>query len=262
MHLNLTFVPYILLVHNWPLAAVLPTSSVLYFLLAPTWSLAVEEQFYLVIPWLSRSVSRRHLSLTLAGCVAAGPFLRFLFAQHSGTGFGLAYVNTLCRTDQLSIGLLIAMTTTSARFNTWARKTLTALYGIATILAILVITEYVLLQGPYSTFGTLFGPTQFALLYGCIILILIHDRGSRFASFFRSPWLRSLGEISYCAYLAHFGILYACHHLLLNRPPRITDWPGFTVTLFSLAVTIVIARLSWKYFEQPLITQAANRFRY
>ena len=65
---------YLLYIQNWSASG----SLFEYFWLGPTWSLAVEEQFYLVAPVLIRFLSVRSLTTVLVGTVLVAPLLRLL----------------------------------------------------------------------------------------------------------------------------------------------------------------------------------------
>lgn len=69
-----------------------------------TWSLSVEEQFYLVWPLLVRYLSRRTLMLALLVVIALGPAWRGLLASNAQT-----LGHTLCRMDGIAIGALAAL---------------------------------------------------------------------------------------------------------------------------------------------------------
>jgi peptidoglycan/LPS O-acetylase OafA/YrhL len=64
----------------------------------------------------------------------------------------------------------------------------------------------------------------------------------------RAKWLMGLGAISYCVYLIHplvFGLVF---ELLKNYPNA-----EAISAILALVLTIVIAKLSWEYFEKPLV---------
>src|SRR5919199_1508083 len=76
--------------------------------LAHTWSLAVEEQFYLILPLLICSFSRERLPYLLVGLILAAPLWRaFLYNFHPYGGLA-SYVLLPCRADSLLVGVLCA----------------------------------------------------------------------------------------------------------------------------------------------------------
>jgi peptidoglycan/LPS O-acetylase OafA/YrhL len=76
--------------------------------LGPTWSLALEEQFYLLFPFVIRFCSGRKLLWLLLAGIASAPLLRLLIG-HWGVSPTLAvYVLAPCRADALLLGVLLA----------------------------------------------------------------------------------------------------------------------------------------------------------
>jgi peptidoglycan/LPS O-acetylase OafA/YrhL len=74
-----------------------------------------------------------------------------------------------------------------------------------------------------------------------------------FGRIMRWNWLARLGEIGYCVYLFHVGIYIFCMLLLAGHGWRLASWSDFGVTLIALAITLGFAKLSWKYFEKPIV---------
>jgi peptidoglycan/LPS O-acetylase OafA/YrhL len=70
------------------------------------WSIAVEEQFYIVWPWLVLLVPRRQLGLWFAGVIMAAPLLR---AGFTGVSLDAVYRLMPCRMDLLAMGALLAL---------------------------------------------------------------------------------------------------------------------------------------------------------
>src|SRR6266478_9649041 len=81
-----------------------------------TWSLAVEEQFYLLWPLVVLITSGATLKRILIGLVIAAPLLRLAVILSGGDDF-ILYTHTFCRLDGLVIGGLLAVWTRSPSFS-------------------------------------------------------------------------------------------------------------------------------------------------
>ena len=77
--------------------------------MAVTWSLAVEEQFYLTAPLIVRRLSRKRLVYMLAAIVFLAPILRVLLVFTFHQDCLAAYVLMPCRADALCLGMLSAI---------------------------------------------------------------------------------------------------------------------------------------------------------
>src|SRR5262249_53920189 len=80
-------------------------------LLGVSWSLAVEEQFYLVWPWIVRYCSEDRIRRLAIGVICISPLLRLSLSDHV-----ILYSNTFCRLDGLMAGALLAIVVRSNRF--------------------------------------------------------------------------------------------------------------------------------------------------
>jgi peptidoglycan/LPS O-acetylase OafA/YrhL len=76
------------------------------FLLAPTWSLAVEEQFYLTLPLVIRFLDRRALLRCILFAIVAAPLLRVFFFHRDPAHLFVWYTLMPCRADALLLGVL------------------------------------------------------------------------------------------------------------------------------------------------------------
>ncbi len=73
------------------------------------------------------------------------------------------------------------------------------------------------------------------------------------ARLFRNGALRWLGEISYGLYLIHIPVLGLWHAIAFGRPPAITNGHELLVTLGALGASLLIALISWRFLERPII---------
>jgi peptidoglycan/LPS O-acetylase OafA/YrhL len=224
------------------------------------WSLAVEEQFYLVSPLVVRLLSIRLLTIFLAGVIAAAPLLRVvLLAVH--TDPWLVSVLMPCRADSLAIGMLAAVFWRRERFREWLSARSGVLYAILAALFAGVVALWK--WSPQSqTWGMeSIGFTWLAAFYVVILLLALVRREGPIARLARIAWLRELGRVSYCVYIIHLVVNVVCHSILRRASPATSDWRGAAVTVFSAFATMGIAWISWKFFEGPLV-RLGHSFKY
>jgi peptidoglycan/LPS O-acetylase OafA/YrhL len=60
----------------------------------------------------------------------------------------------------------------------------------------------------------------------------------------------------------HEGINALFHYAFFGNLPSISDWSSFFVTLLALTSVILLAALSWRLMERPLISRARALHRY
>jgi peptidoglycan/LPS O-acetylase OafA/YrhL len=214
---------------------------------AVTWSLAVEEQFYLVAPPLIRFLSTRKMVAVLLATICAAPVLRLLTFRYS-------LFNLMpCRADALGLGILIAIAWRTDWVRGWLERHPTTLKR--TLYALFVGVGLLLwwLAHPAGLVTVTIGLSWLALFYGCVLLAAISQTPNWLAGVLRLAVLRRLGTISYCVYIIHLTIDELAHQFLLGRPPRVDDAAGIAVTVLALVATLGVASISWRFFEKPLV---------
>jgi len=221
--------------------------------LAITWSLAIEEQFYLTLPLIVRFFSgRRLLACVLAGiCLAplARIAIRLIWPGNWVAGFALMP----CRADALLLGVLAAIL---LRNEIWRTRIQRNNFVFATLLPVFLLgIAFLILRSPSveSPLMQGIGYTWLALFYAGLLLYSVVRPDSLVSRGLRFQWLGWLGGIAYGTYLLHQFIQGMLFGYFWGHEPRITSGYTFLTALVALTLTLVIARLSWRFFENPLI---------
>ncbi len=243
---------YWLYLQNWI------TSSPGVDALSHTWSLAVEEQFYLVWPLVVWLVGRRGLTYLCLLAIAGTPFLR-LALRSSGLDPNAAYVFTIARWDALAAGALLALLLRDdvgrGVVQRWQGR-LAAVAGIA--LAVLVGIERGFHSFDLSV--QVVGQSLIAIISACLIAAAVTEGPAaprRLQSMLSSDALRTLGKYSYAMYLFHQPIQQFLSPIL-GEQVRGADTPwrlarlGLYI-LLVLGITLLAAMASWRLIEKPCL---------
>jgi peptidoglycan/LPS O-acetylase OafA/YrhL len=218
-----------------------------------TWSLAVEEQFYILAPPLIRFLTTRNLVIVLGATICAAPVLRILVFEYLKEGNYLAVFAMPCRADALAWGMLLAAGWRKAWFRELVNRSAARLRVALTILFLGAGALLWWLVHPINEVTVTIGFSWLAILYSALLLRVISNPQGRIAGVMRWKILGWLGGISYCVYILHDAFNFFAHQMFLHAEPQIYTAKGVGVTLFALAATLVVASLSWRYFEKPLI---------
>jgi peptidoglycan/LPS O-acetylase OafA/YrhL len=232
-----------------------------HFNLAHFWSLAVEEQFYLVWPLLVLALSRRAL---VGVCIAVVPIalaLRGIFvARHMPSA---AYMFTACRVDALAMGALVA---TLARSNGGLAALRTPARWIVPITALAWMALLPSTGGKHWNFSQSLLYTAVALCCGGIVALALNAPPTAATSRILSArTLGFFGKYSYGLYVFHF-LLYPTFqraYAAIPLPAKLHagNLGLAALGLFSTAASIVIAWLSYNLYEKQLL-KLKRRFRY
>ena len=221
---------------------------------AVTWSLAIEEQFYLTLPFVIRFTPRRFHAWIVVGGIIIAPILRttlfFLAPHHPMSAFFLMP----CRMDSLLFGVLAAMALRNDKWKGRISESRKLLYGGLVVFAVgmALLTKYS--HDPFSRGISIFGFTWVAAFYSLVLVTAVTQASSPISCAFRWKWLRELGIIAYGVYLFHFPVLIAAYALFWHSWIPFLSRRLFLLTNISALVAVIcVCSLSWRYFERPLI---------
>ena len=222
--------------------------------MGPMWSLAVEEQFYLVWPLIVYYANRRWLMMFAIALVLFEPALRVLSITHMHSP-GLP-VTTWCRSDGLALGALLALWITSPRANPKTSARL-ALAFVLSCVAILVVGIPFGIAKSNEAASIALRVTQFNLLFGAAVLAAVAYSGKQWVSPLRSHFARVSADFSFCLYLIHVPLIDAFNFAALRLAPALAtaDSPKIVAlrAAFVLPVAFAMAALSRNYLELPFL---------
>jgi peptidoglycan/LPS O-acetylase OafA/YrhL len=219
---------------------------------APThlWSLAIEEQFYVLWPLAVWWLSPKALPRVALACFVGAELCRIWFVMHGARG-EVNYLLLPTRMDTLAAGAFLAC---AVRDPALLRRVRLG-RAPAALGAVLLLVVTVYLEGtvnPYGPLGQLFALLAVAVLSGLLVLASTTAR-----TVFAWAPLRFLGRYSYGMYLWHVMVLSSILAHTRWLAPRLVGGSYFLSDLASVAIllaaTVAVALVSWHLIEQPFL---------
>lgn len=229
--------------------------------LGVTWSLAVEEQFYLVAPLLIKFLNATRLRILLILVFLLAPFLRAYFYWTERFPTNHYYTLMPCRADSLALGVLAVLLWRNERFRALLSIHKTRLSLLLVTLFAGMVALWLWFPSPFGGLTATIGYSWVGMFYAVVLLFVLLNPAGLIARFTRLLPLRELGRVSYCVYLIHVAVAYMIFYLVARTTPHFTDLKSVGITLLCAVVTYFIAKLSWTYFEGPLV-QMGHKTRY
>jgi peptidoglycan/LPS O-acetylase OafA/YrhL len=217
-----------------------------------TWSLAVEEQFYLTLPWMVRVFNRRSLVAALGVGVLLAPIVRISLRLLWPAKIYTWYVLMPCRADALLLGVLGAILVRDERCMDWLKAKRDAMqYALVVLfLGMGVLSRFAPSMHDFASLSL--GYTWQAFFYSLLLVYAVTWQGSWVSGVFRWSWLCWLGSISYGTYLLHGIVQAVFFSYLCGKRPEIASFRDLWVSVAGIVATLVICWLSYKYFESPM----------
>ncbi|MCC6251692.1 MAG: acyltransferase [Bacteroidia bacterium] len=220
--------------------------------LIPTWSLGVEEQFYLIVSVLIFFTSRKYLVFILLLGMICSPVFRYYYVTSGSTAeaYPLSFSAFLhCRLDSLFGGILLAVIHQNAKAFNWVKQHHQILYLLVVIhIGITFLFSigkwHIQIYWVYSWFG---------FIYMLILLLVLAHPNNVFARLSRIPFFVNLGLYSYSIYLFHELILGLFFFLIPKKLPQINSLLDLTMVVFCTVLTYFFARFVYLNFEKKFM---------
>jgi peptidoglycan/LPS O-acetylase OafA/YrhL len=220
--------------------------------MAMTWSLAIEEQFYLLFPLAVYFLPRRWLVVLVISGIVASPILRDVLERVFGSWYA-SYVLLPSRMDGLMYGVAVALIVRNKKaFAIVARYRL--LFDAAALLILYsIVTNWVFTLWP-GPGGNIFPLKQslLATMWAVVILRVFTYQNSAFNKIWRNSILAKIGLISYGLYMYHQSINGLVHGLLFNQEPTIKTPEHVLAAIAVITLAVGLATISYIYFESPI----------
>jgi len=212
---------------------ILPVSTAAAGALGVTWSLAIEEQFYLVWPWIVRFCSYAQLRRIAIAVFCLSPALRLYLSRHHVD----LYTNVFCRLDGLMAGAFLALVVRADNFLP-SKLIRPAWISLLVAVPLAFLTEA--LQARWLVFSLS------AVASAAFVYLSLFSTQKWLQVGLRNPFMVYTGTISYGLYLLHkisFGVVETVR---LDRYP-------FLVMPTILLASYASAALSWHLLEKPFL---------
>lgn len=241
-------------VNNWTQIA----TSQTYFapnevqVFAHYWSLAVEEQFYLIWPLLMLGVfaiSRRKpkrlpIAVSLILAIASAVAMALLYSP--GEDPTRVYYGTDTHAFGLLIGAMLSLLLTStnkdAEADSWPAANKGILAGTVGAFALVAYLAQLVWMGADRDFTYRGGLVLTSVLGAAMIWAVVHESGP-LTWIFRTRVMRWLGQRSFSLYLWHWPVVMIVHAL--------SDAPSWLLGLLSLPLSCLLAEVTYQFVENP-----------
>ncbi len=220
------------------------------------WTLAIEEQFYVLVPFVVLGLmtlvrTRRAMTLVLlAGAVTSAVWTAVL-GFHDSSDYPRLYYGTDTRAQALFVGAALGVWLAPGRSGRPPRLPRPVVLGAGAV-GVVSSAVSMFVVGPYSAWMfNAGGMLAFAVGSALLVVACVDERPNGVRSVLGWAPLAHVGRLSYGLYLWHWPIR------LMLGPERL----GGSVALafvVDTALTLLVAQLSYRYVERPVIKRGAR----
>ena len=217
-----------------------------------TWSLAVEEQFYLLWPlvFLWCGADLRRMTRVLMGLIVATALYRFVLVYGLDVNERYLYQAFDTRGDNLLVGCLLAVLLKRRALSSFWR--ISTAHPAAPLVTVALVAASVMYGEQYvPRYRDVVGFAIEPILFAVAMVQLVALSATPWWAWLDAAPLRYLGIISYPLYLYQNVTLYPVRRLLVRAPVEIQ-------LVAAIAVTIAIASCSYFVVERPFLRLKAR----
>ena len=213
------------------------------------WSLAVEEQFYLVWPLIALTTPRRRLAWVIVGSIVVALLFRVGVGSYTGRQWAARYLTPSCL-DALGVGALMAYA--QHYFGSAGlRRAKHVAAGIGMGGLVLAVPSSAWAGSQLMHWA---GHTFLVIFYGAIVAQAAEGLGGALGHVMAARPVMYLGKISYGLYVYHHFAPLAFATLLARAGLTGTRWESWPYTFVSYSVlTLLTATLSWHGYEMVFL---------
>jgi peptidoglycan/LPS O-acetylase OafA/YrhL len=248
-HQTIPIWSYFAMLHNFFMANL---NSMGNAALSITWSIGIEEQFYIVFPFLMLLFRKKGLPYLLAAAIILAPLFR---AQYNS--WIPAYVLLNCRMDAIAFGILVAWLSNRGLLQQLVER----FFYLLLALLLLIVFICAFLFWKYNDLGV-FKQTFFSIIFSIALIFALTQKNGWYVFILRFKPLVWVGTISYSLYLFHYIILGVFQHFNHNlNGLGINGVTDVIISMLAFITTLLFSWLVYRFLETPMVN-IGKKFSY